>query len=582
MIVNLILGGFVMSELELYRLWCDKAVDDSDLQTELNNIKGDSEAINDRFYRDLEFGTGGLRGVIGAGTNRMNVYTIRRATQGFADYLNQEYTNPSVAVSYDSRIKSDVFAKAAAEVLAANGIKVHIYSELMPTPMLSFAVRQLGCQGGIMVTASHNPAKYNGYKVYGDDGCQITLRGAEIILEKINSLDMFTSVKKSSFDEELSKGNISYIGNDVIEAFYQNVLSQGINIDLCATSGLRVVYTPLNGTGNKPVRTILSRIGITDVTVVEEQENPDGNFTTCPYPNPEIREALELGLKKCEEVKPDLLLATDPDCDRVGIAVPAEDGSYVLFSGNEVGAMLLEYICQQRIKKGTMPKNPVAVKTIVTTDIVYSIAKEYGVEVIDVLTGFKFIGEQIAFLEEKGEENRYIFGFEESYGYLSGGYVRDKDAVDASMLICEMAAYYRTQGITLLQARENMYKKYGVFHHTLHSFTFEGESGMNRMNEIMTNLRSNPPAVIGGLNVVKFEDYKTSISRNIADGTETEITLPKSNVLAFYLEDGAKAIVRPSGTEPKIKTYFTAKAPTHEEAVALESVLAADFTKFFN
>lgn len=571
-----------MSELELYRLWCDKAVDDSDLQTELNNIKGDSEAINDRFYRDLEFGTGGLRGVIGAGTNRMNVYTIRRATQGFADYLNQEYTNPSVAVSYDSRIKSDVFAKAAAEVLAANGIKVHIYSELMPTPMLSFAVRQLGCQGGIMVTASHNPAKYNGYKVYGDDGCQITLRGAEIILEKINSLDMFTSVKKSSFDEELSKGNISYIGNDVIEAFYQNVLSQGINIDLCATSGLRVVYTPLNGTGNKPVRTILSRIGITDVTVVEEQENPDGNFTTCPYPNPEIREALELGLKKCEEVKPDLLLATDPDCDRVGIAVPAEDGSYVLFSGNEVGAMLLEYICQQRIKKGTMPKNPVAVKTIVTTDIVYSIAKEYGVEVIDVLTGFKFIGEQIAFLEEKGEENRYIFGFEESYGYLSGGYVRDKDAVDASMLICEMAAYYRTQGITLLQARENMYKKYGVFHHTLHSFTFEGESGMNRMNEIMTNLRSNPPAVIGGLNVVKFEDYKTSISRNIADGTETEITLPKSNVLAFYLEDGAKAIVRPSGTEPKIKTYFTAKAPTHEEAVALESVLAADFTKFFN
>jgi phosphoglucomutase len=571
-----------MSEIELYELWCRNASDDADLQAELASIKDDKDAISDRFYRDLEFGTGGLRGVIGAGTNRMNVYTIRRATQGFADYLNQEYTNPSVAVSYDSRIKSDVFAKAAAEVLAANGIKVHIYSELMPTPMLSFAVRQLGCQGGIMVTASHNPAKYNGYKVYGDDGCQITLRGAEIILEKINSLDMFTSVKKSSFDEELSKGNISYIGNDVIEAFYQNVLSQGINIDLCATSGLRVVYTPLNGTGNKPVRTILSRIGITDVTVVEEQENPDGNFTTCPYPNPEIREALELGLKKCEEVKPDLLLATDPDCDRVGIAVPAEDGSYVLFSGNEVGAMLLEYICQQRIKKGTMPKNPVAVKTIVTTDIVYSIAKEYGVEVIDVLTGFKFIGEQIAFLEEKGEENRYIFGFEESYGYLSGGYVRDKDAVDASMLICEMAAYYRTQGITLLQARENMYKKYGVFHHTLHSFTFEGESGMNRMNEIMTNLRSNPPAVIGGLNVVKFEDYKTSISRNIADGTETEITLPKSNVLAFYLEDGAKAIVRPSGTEPKIKTYFTAKAPTHEEAVALESVLAADFTKFFD
>lgn len=571
-----------MTEIELYELWCKNATADKDLQEELVSIKGDSEAVSDRFYRDLEFGTGGLRGVIGAGTNRMNIYTIRRATQGFADYLNQEYANPSVAVSYDSRIKSDVFAKAAAEVLAANGIKVHIYTELMPTPMLSFAVRQLKCQGGIMVTASHNPAKYNGYKVYGDDGCQITLRGAEIILEKINSLDIFSDVKTSSFDEELAKGNISYIGDDVIEEYYKNVLAEGINTDLCASSGLKVVYTPLNGTGNKPVRTILSRIGISDVTVVPEQELPDGNFTTCPYPNPEIREALDLGLEKCAEVKPDLLLATDPDCDRVGIAVPAEDGSYVLFSGNEVGAMLLEYICQQRIAKGTMPENPVAVKTIVTTDIVYSIAKEYGVEIIDVLTGFKFIGEQIAFLEAKNQENRYIFGFEESYGYLSGGYVRDKDAVNASMLICEMAAYYRTQGITLLQARENMYKKYGVFYHTLHSFTFEGESGMNKMNEIMSNLRSNPPMEIAGLKVEKFEDYKTSVSKDIVSGAETEITLPKSNVLAFYLQDGAKAIVRPSGTEPKIKTYFTAKAPTHEECEALEAKIAEDFTKFFN
>lgn len=568
-----------MTELELYNTWCDNAVDDDDLQTELKSIKDDSDAINDRFYRDLEFGTGGLRGVIGAGTNRMNIYTVRRATQGFADYLNQEYPEPSVAVSYDSRIKSDVFAKAAAEVLAANGIRVHIYSELMPTPMLSFAVRRLSCQGGIMVTASHNPAKYNGYKVYGDDGCQITLRGAEIILEKINSLDMFSGVKTSSFEEEISKGTISYIGQEVIDDFYKNVLAQGINTELCASSGLKVVYTPLNGTGNKPVRTILSKIGISDVTIVPEQEMPDGNFTTCPYPNPEIREALELGLKKCEEVRPDLLLATDPDCDRVGIAVPAEDGSYVLFSGNEVGAMLLEYICTQRIAKGTMPENPIAVKTIVTTDIVYSIAKEYGVEVIDVLTGFKFIGEQIGFLEEKGEESRYIFGFEESYGYLAGSYVRDKDAVVASMLICEMAAYYRTQGITLLQARENIYKKYGVFYHTLHSFTFEGESGMNKMNDIMTELRNNPPTEIGGLKVVKFEDYQTGISRDIAAGTETKLTLPKSNVLAFFLEDGAKAIVRPSGTEPKIKTYFTAKAPTHEECVELEAKLAADFTK---
>lgn len=569
-----------MTEMELYNLWCENAKEDADLQKELADIKNDNDAINDRFYRDLEFGTGGLRGVIGAGTNRMNIYTVRRATQGFADYLNQEYKNPSVAISFDSRIKSDIFSKAAAEVLAANGIKVHIYKDLMPTPCLSFAVRALNCQGGIMVTASHNPAKYNGYKVYGDDGCQITLRGAEIILEKINSLDMFSGVKSSVFNDELAKGNISYIGDEVIEDFYKNVLAEGINADLCASSGLKVVYTPLNGTGNKPVREILKRLGITDVTIVKEQENPDGNFTTCPYPNPEIREALEVGLKYCNEVKPDLLLATDPDCDRVGIAVPDGDG-YALFSGNEVGAMLLEYICQQRIAKGTMPKNPVAVKTIVTTDIVNLIGEEYGVEIIDVLTGFKFIGEQIGFLESKGEEKRYIFGFEESYGYLSGGYVRDKDAVNASMLICEMAAYYRTQGISLLQARENMYKKYGVFLQTLHSFTFEGESGMRKMAEIMTSLRNNPPAEIGGLKVVKIDDYQTSISKDLVSETSTQLTLPKSNVLAFFLEGGSKAIVRPSGTEPKIKTYFTAKKPTHDEAASLETALAEDFGRFF-
>lgn len=567
-----------MTEMELYKLWCEKATEDTDLQTELEGIKDNIDDINDRFYRDLEFGTGGLRGVIGAGTNRMNIYTVRRATQGFADYLNQEYSSPSVAVSYDSRIKSDVFSKAAAEVLAANGIRVYIYPCLEPTPCLSFAVRALGCQGGIMVTASHNPAKYNGYKVYGDDGCQITLRGAEIILGKINSLDMFTGVKHSSFDEELAKGNISYIGEDVMEDFYSHVLAEGINTDLCASSGLKVVYTPLNGTGNKPVREILKRLGITDVTVVKEQENPDGNFTTCPYPNPEIREALEVGLKYCREIKPDLLLATDPDCDRVGIAVPDGDG-YALFSGNEVGAMLLEYICEQRIKKGTMPKNPVAVKTIVTTDIVNLIGKEYGVEIIDVLTGFKFIGEQIGLLEEKGEEKRYIFGFEESYGYLSGSYVRDKDAVNASMLICEMAAYYRTQGISLLQAREKMYEKYGVFYQTLHSFTFEGESGMNKMADIMADLRNNIPAEVGGLKVIRFDDYKTGISKDIVSGTETTLTLPNSDVLAFFLEGGSKAIVRPSGTEPKIKTYFTATASTHEKAEALEAKLAEDFTK---
>ncbi len=569
-----------MSEMELYSLWCKNAVDDSDLQEELKSIENDTSAIRDRFYRDLEFGTGGLRGVIGAGTNRLNIYTIRRATQGLANYVKQEYNGGSVAISYDSRIKSDVFAKAAAEVLAANGIKVYIYKELMPTPMLSFAVRKLNCQAGIMVTASHNPAKYNGYKAYGDDGCQITLKGAEIILNEINSLDMFKDVKTSDFNAELEKGNIEYISQEVIDAYYDCVLAEGINTDLCASSGLKVVYTPLNGTGNKPVRNILKRIGITDVTLVEEQENPDGNFPTCPYPNPEIREALELGLKKCKEVKPDLLLATDPDCDRVGIAVPDGD-DYVLFTGNEVGALLFEYICKQRIAKGTMPENPIVVKTIVTTNIINAIAEEYGVEVIDVLTGFKFIGEQIGFLEEKGEENRYIFGFEESYGYLSGGYVRDKDAVNASMLICEMASYYRTQGISLLQARENLYNKYGVYYHTLHSFTFEGESGMIKMNDIMNQLRQNPPSEIAGYKVIKASDYKTSITKDLTSGTESEINLPKSNVLAFELEDNLKAVVRPSGTEPKIKTYYTAKAPDFETAKAVESKLAGDFGKFF-
>ncbi len=568
-----------MKETELYNLWLEN-VKDPELKAELESIGDDTEAVKDRFYKDLEFGTGGLRGVIGAGTNRMNIYTVKRATQGFADYLNQEYKNPSAAISYDSRNKSDVFAKAVAEVLSANGIKVHIYSELMPTPCLSFAVRNLKCQGGIMVTASHNPAKYNGYKVYGEDGCQITLRGAQIILDRINSLDMFNDVKSADFDEELAKGNINYIGQDVIESFYQHVLAEGINTDLCASSGLKVVYTPLNGTGNKPVREILKRIGITDVTVVKEQENPDGNFTTCPYPNPEIREALEVGLRYCNEVKPDLLLATDPDCDRVGIAVPDGD-NYALFTGNEVGAMLLEYICTQRIKKGTMPEKPIAVKTIVTTDMVNAIGKEYGVEIIDVLTGFKFIGEQILLLEQKGEQDRYIFGFEESYGYLSGGYVRDKDAVNASMLICEMAAYYRTQGITLIQARENLYKKYGMFYQTLYSFTFEGESGMIKMDSIMTGLRDNPPASVGGLKVVRFDDYKTSVSKDISNGKETEITLPKSNVLAFFLEGGSKAIVRPSGTEPKIKIYFTAKAPTRAEAEVLEKKLHDDFAESF-
>lgn len=567
-----------MTEMELYQSWRKNAVDDPDLQSELSAIENDAEAIQDRFYRDLAFGTGGLRGVIGAGTNRMNIYTVRKATQGLANYVKEAFSEPSVAISYDSRIKSTDFAKAAAEVLAANGVKVHIYTELKPTPMLSFAVRALHCSAGIMVTASHNPAKYNGYKAYGSDGCQMTIDAADAVLAKINALDIFNDVKHMPFDEALAAGMISYIGDDVIEDYFRNVLAQGINTDLCAKSGLKIVYTPLNGTGNKPVRTILNRIGIQEVTVVKEQENPDGNFTTCPYPNPEIREALQLGLQYCDQVKPDLLLATDPDADRVGIAVPDGKGGYALFSGNEVGAMLLEYICEQRIQKGTMPKHPVAVKTIVTTDIVEAICKAYGVELIEVLTGFKFIGEQIGFLEEKGEEDRYIFGFEESYGYLAGSYVRDKDAVVASMLICEMAAYYRTKGISMMQARENLYQKYGVYVHAQHSFTFEGESGMIRMQNIMEHLRTHRPEQIDNLKVIQFADYEKQVSIDLTTGTETTITLPKSNVLSFTLEQGAKVIIRPSGTEPKIKAYYTTTAATEAEAAAKKDELDTAFS----
>lgn len=567
-----------MTEMELYQSWRKNAVDDPDLQSELSAIENDAEAIQDRFYRDLAFGTGGLRGVIGAGTNRMNIYTVRKATQGLANYVKEAFSEPSVAISYDSRIKSTDFAKAAAEVLAANGVKVHIYTELKPTPMLSFAVRALHCSAGIMVTASHNPAKYNGYKAYGSDGCQMTIDAADAVLAKINALDIFNDVKHMPFDEALAAGMISYIGDDVIEDYFRNVLAQGINTDLCAKSGLKIVYTPLNGTGNKPVRTILNRIGIQEVTVVKEQENPDGNFTTCPYPNPEIREALQLGLQYCDQVKPDLLLATDPDADRVGIAVPDGKGGYALFSGNEVGALLLEYICEQRIQKGTMPKHPVAVKTIVTTDIVEAICKAYGVELIEVLTGFKFIGEQIGFLEAKGEEDRYIFGFEESYGYLAGSYVRDKDAVVASMLICEMAAYYRTKGISMMQARENLYQKYGVYVHAQHSFTFEGESGMIRMQNIMEHLRTHRPEQIDNLKVIQFADYEKQVSIDLTTGTETAITLPQSNVLSFTLEQGAKVIIRPSGTEPKIKAYYTTTAATEAEAAAKKDELDAAFS----
>lgn len=567
-----------MNEMAKYSLWSEKAVTDKDLRKELDSISSDEAGIYDRFYRDLEFGTGGLRGIIGAGTNRMNYYTVCKATQGFAEYINDSFSTPSVAIAYDSRNKSTYFAKSAAEVFAGNGIKVYIYKELMPTPLLSFAVRELKCSAGIVVTASHNPAAYNGYKAYGDDGCQITLEVAKQVLDKVAQVDTFTGVKTTDFDTALSNGQIEYISQDVIDSYYNNVLAQSLHSDICSTSGLKVVFTPLNGAGNKPVRTILDKVGIKQVVVVPEQEMPDGNFPTCPYPNPEIEEALNLGLKLCKTEQPDLLLATDPDCDRVGIAV--KDGSdYVLFSGNEVGAMLLEYICKERTALGTMPKNPLTVKTIVTTEIIRAIAADYGVEVIETLTGFKFIGEQIGLLEDKGEEGRYIFGYEESYGYLAGTYVRDKDAVVASMLICEMAAFYRSKGISLIEARAKMYAKYGMFLHKQVSFTFEGATGMQNMADIMSKLRKNPPAQIGGLKVLAIADYKASVKTDLVNGSKTKITLPMSDVLSFTLDDDASVIIRPSGTEPKIKVYYATKSVCLENAETLQSKISSDFIK---
>ncbi len=539
-----------------YDIWCKKAIKDADLISELRAIEGNAAAINDAFYRDLEFGTGGLRGVIGAGTNRMNVYTVGKASQGLAEYVNTLSETSSIAIAYDSRIKSDLFAKTAAGVFAANGIKVYIYKELMPTPMLSFAVRYLKCDAGVVITASHNPAKYNGYKVYGADGCQLCLEGAERVLSYINDIDIFEGVKTADFDTAVANGQIEYIGEEVIEAYLNAVLNCRV-APYTDVKALNVVYSPLHGSGNKPVRRILDKIGITNVTVVPEQELPDGNFPTAPYPNPEIKEAFTCALKLSETVKPDLLLATDPDCDRVGIAV-LDKGEYKLLTGNEVGALLLDFIIEQRIKNGTMPENPIAVKTIVTSEMCRKVAEDRGIEIIDVLTGFKFIGEQIGLLEEKGEENRFIFGLEESYGYLGGSYVRDKDAVIASMLICEMAAFYKQVGKNLVEVLEELYKKYGYFICTQKSVTCEGESGMKEIKGIMENLRNNMPEEISGFKVIRADDYISSVSYDLKNNIQTVITLPKSDVLGYYLEDGSSLIVRPSGTEPKIKFYLSA------------------------
>ena len=549
---------------EKYALWCEKAIADKDVAEELKNIKNDSEAISEAFYKDLEFGTGGLRGIIGAGTNRMNVYTVGKASQGLAAYVNSVTEKGSIAVAYDSRIKSDVFARAAASIFAANGIKVYIYEELMPTPMLSYAVRHFKCDAGIVITASHNPAKYNGYKAYGADGCQLGIEAADYVLSIMNKVDIFQDVKSMDFDTAVKEGKIEFIGDDVIEEYLNEVLACRVAPDT-DVKALNVVYTPLHGSGNKPVRRILTKLGVENVSVVPEQELPNGNFPTAPYPNPEIKQAFECALKLAETKNPDLLLATDPDCDRVGIAVPY-NGEYKLLTGNDVGALLLDFIIDRRRANGTLPQNPIAVKTIVTTELCRKIADDKGVQLIDVLTGFKFIGEQIGILEEKGEENRFIFGFEESYGYLGGSYVRDKDAVIASMLICEMVAYYKSEGKNLIDVLDSLYKKYGYFICSQLSFTCEGASGMKQIMGIMENLRTNMPKEIAGSKVIKADDYEKSVSFDLVNNTETKITLPVSNVLCYYLEDGSSLIVRPSGTEPKIKLYLSAVGETNEKA----------------
>lgn len=552
-----------MNAKEIYEIWRKNATDDPALIKEMDEIDGKDDEIFDRFYRELEFGTAGLRGVIGVGTNRMNVYTVRKATQGLAEYVLSEKGEHRVAIAYDSRINSELFAMEAASVLAANGIKVYIYSELMPTPMLSYAVRQLKCTAGIVITASHNPAKYNGYKAYGSDGCQLSVENSTKVLEFVHKVEMFGGAKWMNFEDGLEKGIIEFIDQSIIEDYLDTVYAHSVRP---VEQELSVIYTPLNGTGNIPVRRILDRIGIKDVTVVPEQEQPDGNFPTAPYPNPEIKQAFEMAIKQSEKVEADLLLATDPDCDRVGIAVKTKDG-YTLMTGNEVGALLLNYVLSGRKEKGTLPEKPVAVKTIVTTELATKIAEKYGCEMRDVFTGFKYIGEQIKLLEEKGQENRFVFGFEESYGYMAGGYVRDKDAVIASMLICEMSAYYKSFNKTLIDVLNELYEEHGMVYCMQKSFAFEGAVGMEKMAKIMEDLRNDPPKILGKETIISRIDYKTSREVNLLTGEEKTINFPKSNVLSYLLaDDGDKLIVRPSGTEPKIKVYITAIEPDEKTA----------------
>lgn len=558
-----------MNCIKTYHLWCDN-VYEPDLAAELEAMRGNASAINDAFYRELEFGTSGIRGELGAGTNRMNEYIVRRVSQGLAGYLQNISDAPSVAIAYDSRIKSDTFAKIAAEVLAANGVQVHIWPQLMPVPALSYAVRALSADAGVVITASHNPSKYNGYKVYGPDGGQITADAASRILAEIEDVDIFGGVQRADFDKAVADGRIRYIPDELYTAYVETVKAQSVLFGDEIDKDIDIVYTPLNGSGLGPVTRTLSESGYSNITVVREQEQPDGAFPTCPYPNPEIRETMNLGIEYAGRQQADLLLATDPDCDRVGIAVREATGEYVLLSGNQVGALLLDYICAQRVRHGRMPEDPVFIKTIVTTDMCDQIAEHYGVKTINVLTGFKYIGEQIGRLEASGRADSYIFGFEESYGYLSGPYVRDKDAVDASLLICEMFCYYAGQGISLTQRLDMLYEQYGYCRSSVHSYQFEGASGLARMQQIMANFRRIGDELCG-CRVLERIDY--------AQGAGD---LPRADVIKFSMEGGSSLIVRPSGTEPKIKVYVTIHADSRQTACRQEQEIVSELGGYFS
>ena len=560
---------FIMGYMENYKKWCEDTYFDEATRAELKAIEGNDKEIQERFYKDLEFGTGGLRGIIGAGTNRLNIYTVSKATQGFANYIikqGEDAVKKGVAIAFDSRRMSPEFAEITALVLNGNGIKTYIYPSLRPTPMLSFAVRELNCTGGVVITASHNPPEYNGYKVYWADGGQVPYPRDEAIIEEVNAVTDFHTIKTANKDEAVKAGLFNVIGEEVDEAFDKNVLAQIVNPEIIKEQhDLKIVYTPIHGSGNKPVRRVLKKAGFENVTVVPEQELPDSEFTTVGYPNPENPAVFELAIKLAEKIDADIILGTDPDCDRVGAVVKTKDGSYTVLTGNMTGTLICNYICSQKAKLGTLPKNGALVSTIVSSEMTKAIAKKYNLAYFDVLTGFKYIGEKIKEFEQTGEY-QYVFGFEESYGCLSGTYARDKDAVVASLLICEMAAYYKSRGMSLYDGLMELYDTYGVYKEIIHSITLKGIEGIENMKKIMDTLRKDAPSEIAGVKVTETRDYLEDKIVDVATGKVSPTNLPKSNVLYFTLADDTWFCVRPSGTEPKIKIYFGTKADTVENA----------------